>query len=63
MAEKGRSAYWLAKETGMSNAVVWKLTKDKTKGIQFDTIARICDVLSCEPGELFDYERSKKQKK
>jgi len=63
LAEKGRSAYWLAKETGMSNSVVWKLTSHKTAGIQFETIARICDVLECEPGDLFEYQEHKKPKR
>ncbi|HYL98783.1 MAG TPA: helix-turn-helix domain-containing protein [Blastocatellia bacterium] len=63
LAERARSAYWLAKETGMSNSVVWKLTTGKTAGIQFETIARLCDVLECEPGELFEYQEQKKARK
>ena len=63
LKEKGRSAYWLAKKTGMAQPVVWKLTNHKTAGIQFDTIARICDALECEPGDLFDYEAPRRPRK
>jgi len=63
LKEKERSAYWLAKATGMAQPVIWKLTNRKTAGIQFETIARICDALECEPGELFEYHEQKKPRK
>ena len=60
LKEKGRSAYWLAKETGMAQGVVWNMVSGKTKAIHFETVNRICDALGCDPGDLFHYKKEKK---
>jgi putative transcriptional regulator len=53
LREKGKSAYWLANETGIANSTLSKMRTGKTKGIDFESIDAICRVLECEPGELF----------
>jgi putative transcriptional regulator len=47
-----KSAYWLARETGISESVLWRMRHGKTGGIQFDTLERICRALECQPGDL-----------
>jgi len=62
LKEKGRSAYWLAKETRMAQGVVWNMVSGKTKAIHFETVNRICDALGCEPGDLLEYRKDKKSR-
>jgi putative transcriptional regulator len=30
----------------------------KIKGVRFSTLIALCDVLDCQPGELFEFRRS-----
>jgi putative transcriptional regulator len=52
LEDRGRSAYWLSKQTDISEVSLYKLRRGKTGGIQFDTLERICKVLECSPGDL-----------
>jgi putative transcriptional regulator len=56
LKEKGRTAYWLAKETRMSQGVVWNMVSGKTRAIHFETVSRICEALDCTPADLFDHQ-------
>lgn len=49
---RGRTAYWLGKETGINHATISQLRNGKLKAIRFDYIEKICEALDCEPGEL-----------
>ncbi|MBY8976937.1 helix-turn-helix transcriptional regulator [Rhodobacteraceae bacterium NNCM2] len=46
----------LASEIGMTEQNLSILKTGKARGIRFETLARICAVLNCQPGDLFDYE-------
>ncbi len=35
LAERERTFYWLAKDTGISHTTLWRLKKDKALGINF----------------------------
>lgn len=52
LEERGRTFYWLAKETGISHSTLWRLKKGKSVGIIFATLERICQVLNCQPGDV-----------
>jgi putative transcriptional regulator len=52
LEERGRTFYWLAKETGISHSTLWRLKKGKSVGINFATLERICQMLSCQPGDV-----------
>ncbi len=52
LAERGRTFYWLAKETGISHSTLWRLKKGKPVGINFATLERICQTLNCQPGDV-----------
>ena len=55
-----RTFYWLAKETGISHTTLWRLKKDKALGINFITLEKICEALSCQPGDLLSFANHKK---
>jgi len=52
LEERGRTFYWLAKETGISHTTLWRLKKGKALGINFGTLEGICLALGCQPGDV-----------
>lgn len=52
LKERGRTFYWLAKETGISHTTLWRLKKGKALGLNFDTLEKICLALECQPGDV-----------
>lgn len=52
LEERGRTFYWLAKETGISHTTLWRLKKGRAVGINFPTLEQICRILSCQPGDV-----------
>jgi len=60
LEERGRTFYWLAKETGISHTTLWRLKKGKALGINFDTLERICRGINCQPGDVMRLVSKKK---
>ena len=55
LEEMGKTKYWLIKETELNFHTV-SLVKNKTTGIRFDTLEKICKTLECTPNDIFDIE-------
>jgi putative transcriptional regulator len=55
MADRKKSLNELAEEVEMSNVNLSNLKNGKMKGIRFETMAKICKALDCQPGDLFEY--------
>ena len=45
----------LAEHVGMTEANMSLLKQGKVKGFRFETLARICEFLECQPGDLLAY--------
>jgi len=60
---RGRTFYWLAKETGISHTTLWRLKKGKALGINFDTLENLCQTLGCQPGDVLTLANEKKRRK
>ena len=45
----------LSKLTGISQNALNKIYHNKTKGVDFDTLNKICNVLKCNSQELFEF--------
>jgi putative transcriptional regulator len=60
LEERGRTFYWLAKETGISHTTLWRLKKGKALGINFETLERICRGINCQPGDVMRLVSEKK---
>lgn len=45
----------LAEILGITPANLSILKTGKAKGIRFDTLEAICEVLKCKPGDILDY--------
>ncbi len=63
LEERGRTFYWLAKETGISHTTLWRLKKGKALGINFGTLEGICAALGCQPGDVLRLSGGGKGKK
>jgi putative transcriptional regulator len=60
LATRGRTFYWLAKETGISHTTLWRLKKGKALGINFETLEKLCQTLQCQPGDFLLMKNEKK---
>ena len=45
----------LAERIGITEQNVSLLKSGKVRGVRFDTLEAICDVLQCQPGDLLEY--------
>ncbi len=55
MADRKMSLNELAERVGMTNVNLSNLKTGKMKGIRFETMNAICEVLQCQPGDLFEH--------
>jgi putative transcriptional regulator len=46
----------LAGQIGMSETQLSLLRTGKVRGVRFSTLAKLCLLLDCKPGDLLDYE-------
>jgi putative transcriptional regulator len=56
LARRKMKAKDLAERIGITEANLSLLRTGKVKGVRFETIANICEVLECKPGDLLDVE-------
>lgn len=52
LAERKMRAKTLADEMNLTEAQLSKIRNGHMKGIKFDTLYRLCEILDCEPGDL-----------
>ncbi|HEC2161364.1 TPA: helix-turn-helix transcriptional regulator, partial [Staphylococcus delphini] len=55
MAERGLKIADLYEETGISKTTLMSLSENTGKGVQFDTIDKLCNYLGVTPADFFDY--------
>jgi putative transcriptional regulator len=60
LKEKGKTAYQVAKSTGLHQSVVSKLRRNEAKMIALDVLDRLCDELDCKPSDLIVHQSSKR---
>jgi putative transcriptional regulator len=55
LTARGMKAKDLARRMGISETQLSLFRSGKVRGIRFATIAAMCGVLQCKPGDLLDY--------
>lgn len=60
LAERGVRARDLARRIGITEANLSLLRRGHVKGVRFDTLAALCDLLECQPGDILAWERDDK---
>ena len=56
LARRGMKARELAAKVGISETPLSLFRSGKVKGIRFRTLAKLCAVLECAPGDLLGYD-------
>ena len=56
MARRKMSLNALAAEVGISLANLSLLKNGHVRGVRFNTLSAICEALSCQPGDILEYE-------
>lgn len=56
LAKKKVTGRELAAKIGISETQMSLLRSGKVKGVRFETIAKICANLGCQPGDLLAYD-------
>lgn len=56
LADRRLKAKELAHAIGMSETQLSLFRSGKVRGIRFSSLAAICAVLECRPGDLLDYD-------
>jgi len=52
-----KNAYQLQHATGVSPSNAAKLFSNTSRLISLETLGKLCEALSCEPSQLFDYPK------
>ncbi len=55
MADRKMSLNDLSEKVGVSNVNLSKIKNGKISAIRFSTLEAICEVLSCQPGDILEY--------
>ena len=56
LKNKGKSQYWLAKQTGIAISTISNMCNGKTSRIDFVVLQKICDALNCEVCDIIERE-------
>lgn len=57
MAQRKIKSKELAAQIGITEQNLSLLKSGKVKGVRFNTLAKICEVLDCQPGDLLAFEK------
>lgn len=57
LKKRGKSQYWLAKESGISQSALSNMCANKTTRIDFSLLQKICNILDCEISDIIINEK------
>ena len=60
LAKRKMRSKQLAESLGITEQNVSLLKSGKVKGVRFETLDKICEILDCQPGDLLRYEPGKR---
>jgi putative transcriptional regulator len=55
LAKRKMQSKELAEKLGITQANLSILKTGKAKGVRFDTLEAICNILNCQPGDILEY--------
>lgn len=59
IARRKISSKDLAAQIGISEANLSLLKRGHVKGVRFETLAKLCRALDCQPGDLLEFEEER----
>ena len=57
LAKRKMSVTELTNRVGMTMANISMIKNGKVKAIKLDTLAKICEALNCQPGDILEYRK------
>jgi|TARA_R110000868_G_scaffold80685_4_gene229029 putative transcriptional regulator len=63
LAKRKMKSKDLAEFIGITEQNLSLLKKGKVKGIRFNTLEKICEVLECQPGDLLEFDNGQDDEK
>ncbi len=57
LKEKGKTKYWLSKQTGISPNNIGYICNGKNTNVTLNTIYKICKALDCTPNDIIQEEK------
>ena len=57
MVERKMSLNELAERVGITNVNLSKIKTNKVNAIRFSTLAKICEALDCDAGDILEYQK------
>ena len=57
LAKRKMRSKQLAEQVGITVQNLSLLKSGKVKGVRFETLAKICDVLDCQPADILIFEK------
>jgi putative transcriptional regulator len=61
LAKRKMRSKELAEKIGITEVNVSLLKSGHVKGVRFETLAKICEVLDCQPSDLLEYKPEDKR--
>jgi putative transcriptional regulator len=61
LAKRKMRSKELAERIGITEVNVSLLKSGRVKGVRFETLAKICEVLDCQPSDLLEYRRERQE--
>ncbi len=55
LGERKMKVAELARQTGISGYGLYNIYHERTKSIEFETLAKLCKALDCSVGDLLEY--------
>lgn len=59
LAKRKMSVTELSQKVGITIANISVIKNGRAKAIKFSTLAKLCEVLDCQPGDLLEYRKDK----
>ena len=57
LAKRKMRSKQLAESLGITEQNVSLLKSGKVKGVRFETLDKICEILDCQPGDILEYRQ------
>jgi len=58
LKKKGKTKYWLFNQLNMTYTNFNNIVSNKTKSIKYENIEKFCQILECEPNDLFKSKKA-----
>jgi putative transcriptional regulator len=55
LGERKMKVAELARQTGISGYALYNVYHERTKGVEFGTLEKLCQALDCSVGDLLEY--------